>query len=313
LEGKDLLSISDLSGEDINLLISDAVDMKVRGWLSLLDGKMLALVFEKPSLRTRVSFEVAMRQLGGHTIYLSPAEVGLGERESVADVARVLSRYVDTIVARTFSHQTLKILADYSSVPVINALSDREHPCQALADLLTIYEKKEQLSGLTLAFVGDGNNVAHSLLLAASLVGMNFRIASPAGYEVQDEILRLAQDYAMGNGAEILCTDEPQVVVRGADVVYTDVWTSMGQESEAKQRRETFAGYQVNSELVSLANEDAILMHPLPAHYGEEVAGGILDDPRSVVFDQAENRMHLQKALLAHMLGGPEILLTDYR
>jgi ornithine carbamoyltransferase len=313
LEGKDLLSISDISSEDINLLISDAVDMKVRGWLSLLNGKMLALVFEKPSLRTRVSFEVAMRQLGGHAIYLSPAEVGLGERESVADVARVLSRYVDTIVARTFSHRTLEVLAASSSVPVINALSDREHPCQALADLLTIYEKKEQLGGLTFAFVGDGNNVAHSLLLAASLAGMNFRIASPPGYGVQDEILRLAQGYAMGNGAEILCTEEPQVAVSGADVVYTDVWTSMGQESETKQRRETFAGYQVNDELMSLANEDAIFMHDLPAHRGEEVTDEVLDSPQSVVFDQAENRMHIVKALLAHMLGGPEILLPDYR
>jgi ornithine carbamoyltransferase len=313
LEGKDLLSISDVGSEDINLLISDAVDMKARGWLSLLDGKMLALLFEKPSTRTRVSFEVAMRQLGGYAIYLSQAEVGLGERESVADVARVLSRYVDVIVARTFAHRTLELLAEFSSVPVINALSDREHPCQALADLLTIYEKKEQLGGLTLAFVGDGNNVANSLLLAAALVGMNFRIASPPGYGVQDEILSLAKDYAMGNEAEILCTDDPRAAVSGADVVYTDVWTSMGQESEAKQRRRTFAGYQVNDELMSLADEDAIFMHDLPAHRGEEVTDEVLDGSQSVVFDQAENRMHIVKALLAHMLGGPEILLPDYR
>jgi len=219
LKGKDLLSISDLTSGDIRLLISDAVDMKVEGWLSLLSGKTLALMFEKPSLRTRVSFEVAMRQLGGQAIYLSPAEVGLGERESVSDVARVLSRYVDVIAVRTFSHQTLAILASYSSVPVINALSDLEHPCQALADLFTIYEKKGELHGLTLAFVGDGNNVAHSLLLAASLTGMNFRIASPAGYTVQDRILRLAQDYATDSGAEILCTGEPHLAVKGADVV----------------------------------------------------------------------------------------------
>jgi ornithine carbamoyltransferase len=181
LEGKDLLSVSDLSSEDISSLISDAVDMKASGWLSLLSGKTLALMFEKPSLRTRVSFELAMRQLGGEAIYLSPAEVGLGERESVPDVARVLSRYVDAIAARTYSHQTLEVLASYSAVPVINALSDWEHPCQALADLFTIYEKKGELNGLTLAFVGDGNNVAHSLLLAASLTGMNFRIATPRG------------------------------------------------------------------------------------------------------------------------------------
>jgi len=287
--------------------------MKAAGWLSLLEGKMLALVFEKPSLRTRVSFELAMQQLGGHTIYLSPAEVGLGERESVSDVARVLSRYVDAIAARTFSHQTLQVLASYSGVPVINALSDLEHPCQALADLFTIYEKKGELGGLTLAFVGDGNNVAHSLLLAASLMGMNFRIASPAGYAVQDGILHMAKGYATDSGGEIFCTEEPRLAVSGADVVYTDVWTSMGQETEAGQRRQIFAGYQVNSELLSLAREDAILMHPLPAHYGEEVAEDILDSPKSVVLDQAENRLYLQKALLAEMLGGLEIPLAGYR
>ncbi len=313
MKGKDLLSISDLGSEDIRLLISGAVDMKAEGWLSLLDGKVLALMFEKSSLRTRVSLELAMRQLGGHTIYLSPAEVGLGERESVSDVAQVLSRYVDAIAARTFSHQTLQVLASYSGVPVINALSDLEHPCQALADLFTIYEKKGELGGLTLAFVGDGNNVAHSLLLAASLMGMSFRIASPHGYAVQDSILHMAKGYATGSGAEIFCTEEPRLAVSGADVVYTDVWTSMGQETEAGQRRQIFAGYQVNSELLSLAREDAILMHPLPAHCGEEVAEGIFDSPKSVVFDQAENRLYLQKALLAGMLGGLEIPLAGYR
>ena len=287
--------------------------MKAQGWLSLLDRKILAIMFEKPSLRTRVSFEVAMRQLGGHTIYLSPAEVGVGKRESVPDVARVLSRYVNVITARTFSHQTLEILAGHSGVPVINALSDLEHPCQALADLLTIYEEKGELDGVTLAFIGDGDNVAHSLILAASLVGMNFRIASPAGYRVQDRILRLAQDYAADNGAEIFCTEEPRLAVKGADVVYTDVWTSMGQEAEAEQRQQIFTGYQVDGELLSLAKGDAILMHPLPAHHGQEVAEGILDSPQSVVFDQAENRMHLQKALLAEMLGGLEMPLAGYR
>ena len=304
MKGKDLLSVSDLSREDIRSLISHAVDMKAGGWLSLLSGKTLALVFEKPSLRTRVSFEVAMRQLGGQTIYLSPAEVGLGERESVPDAARVLSRYVDAIAARTFSHYTLETLASYANVPVINALSDLEHPCQALADLFTIYERKGELNSLTLAFIGDGNNVAHSLLLAASLTGMNFRIASPTGYRVQDRILHLAQGYANDSGAKIFCTEEPRLAVSGADIVYTDVWTSMGQEAEANRRRQIFANYQVNSDLLSLAREDAILMHPLPAHHGEEVAEGILDSPKSVVFDQAENRMHLQKALLAEMLAG---------
>jgi len=287
--------------------------MKARGWLSLLDRKLLVILFEKPSLRTRVSFEVAMRQLGGHTIYLSPGEVGLGERESVPDVARVLSGYVNAIAVRTFSHQTLEILASYSSVPVINALSDLEHPCQALADLFTIYEKKGELNGLTLAFIGDGNNVAHSLMLAASLVGMNFRIASPTDYRVQDRILHLAQGFALDSGAEIFCTEEPRLAVGGADVVYTDVWASMGQEAEAERRRQIFGSYQVDDELLSLAKEDAILMHPLPAHHGQEVTEGILDSPKSVVFDQAENRMHLQKALLVEMLGGLEIPLSGYR
>lgn len=313
MKGKDLLSVSDLSSGDIQLLISNAINLKAEGWSSVLNGKVLALMFEKPSLRTRVSFEIAMRQLGGQAIYLSPDEVGLGKRESVPDVAQVLSRYVDAIAARTFSHQTLESLAGNADVPVINALSDLEHPCQALADLLTIYEKKEELEGLTLAYIGDANNVAHSLLLAASLTGINFRIASPSGYRVQEGILQLAQGYAGESGAEIFCTEEPRLAVSGADVVYTDVWTSMGQEAETVQRRQTFAGYQVNAELLSLARQDAILMHPLPAHHGEEVAEGILYCPQSVVFDQAENRLHLQKALLADILGGLEIPLAEYQ
>jgi len=309
LRGKDLLSIADLNREDISLLLSRAVELKAEGWTRSLSEKVLALVFEKPSLRTRVSFEVAMRQLGGHAIYLPPAEVGLGERESAPDVARVLSRYVNAIAARTFAHQTLEALAQFADVPVINALSDLEHPCQALADLLTIYEKKGELEGLTLAYVGDGNNVAHSLMLASALAGINFRIASPSGYEVHDDLLRLAQGYAVESGVEIMCTGDPRQAVYDADIIYTDVWTSMGQESESEKRREAFAGYQITGELLMLAEEDAILMHPLPAHHGEEVAGGILEGPQSVVFDQAENRMHMQKALLADMLGGLEFPL----
>jgi ornithine carbamoyltransferase len=310
---KDLLSIADLGVEDIRLLLSDAIDMKAQGWVSTLSGKTLAIMFQKPSLRTRVSFELAMRQLGGQTVYLSPAEVGLGERESVADVARVLSRYVDAMAVRTFAHQTLEALASYASVPVINALSDREHPCQALADLLTVCEKKGELAGLTLAYVGDGNNVARSLMLAASLSGMKFRIATPPAYAIDDEAFNLAQNTAMGTGAEIFRTDDPRQAVTDADIIYTDVWTSMGQESEGKARRKAFARYQVDAKLFSLAREDAMLMHPLPAHHGEEVAEGILDSPASVVFDQAENRLHLQKALLAVMLGGLEIPLAGYR
>lgn len=309
MKGKDLLSITDLNSEDIPLLLSRAAELKAEGWTSSLSEKVLALVFEKPSLRTRVSFEVAMRQLGGQAIYLSPAEVGLGERESVPDVARVLSRYVDAIAARAFTHQTLEVLAQFADVPVINALSDLEHPCQALADLLTIYEKKGELEGLTLAYVGDGNNVAHSLMLASALAGINFRIASPTGYQVRDDLLRLAQGYAVESGVEIMCTEDPRQAVHEADIVYTDVWTSMGQESESEKRRTAFAGYQITGELLMLAEEDAILMHPLPAHHGEEVEEGILEGPQSVVFDQAENRMHMQKALLADMLGGLEFPL----
>lgn len=313
MKGKDLLSISDLTGDDIESLISDAIDAKDQGWVSILEGKSLALLFEKPSLRHRVSFEVAMRQSGGQCIYLSPAEVGLGERESVADVARVLSRYVDCIAARTFSHQTLKILANCSDVPVINALSDLEHPCQALADLLTIYEKKGELEGLTLAYIGDANNVAHSLLLAAALTGINFQIASPPGYTVNERLLNLTQEYARDSGSKILCTEEPRVAVNGADVVYTDVWTSMGQETEREVRRQVFAKYQVNSELLSLAKEDAIFMHDLPAHRGEEVTNDVLDGPHSVVFDQAENKMHLLKALLTQIMGGLGKPLLGFR
>jgi ornithine carbamoyltransferase len=226
----------------------------------------------------------------------------------VADVARVLSRYADVIAARTFSHRTLEIMADHSDVPVINALSDMEHPCQALADLLTISENKGGLDGLTLAFIGDGNNVAYSLLLAAALTGVDFRIASPAGYTIQERLLSLARDYARESGSQVLSTEDPSQAIRGADIVYTDVWTSMGQEAEAEVRRRVFASYQVNSELLSLAKKDAIVMHPLPAHRGEEVAHDILDSPQSVVIDQAENRMHVQKALLLHILGGTGIL-----
>ena len=312
MKGKDLLSISDLSGEDINLLMSDTMVMKASGWLSSLSGKTLVLLFEKPSLRTRVSFEVAIRQLGGQAINLSPDEVGLGKRESVADVARVLNRYVDAIVSRTFSHNTLEVLAGYADVPVINALSDQEHPCQVLADLFTIYEKKGELKGLTLAYIGDGNNVAQSLLLAATLAGLNFRIASPKGYQLEKKTLSMAQGYAVDSGSNIVLTEKPTEAAINADIIYTDVWTSMGQEAKSEKRLKAFADYQVNSKLLALTREDAILMHPLPAHRGEEVTEGILDSPASVVFDQAENRMHLTKALLVSILGGLEVPLSGY-
>ena len=306
---KDLLSVSDLRREEIEQLIEQAVHMKKEGVPPLLSGRTLALLFEKPSLRTRVSFEIAMYQLGGHSIYLSPEEVGLGKREPVADVARVLGRYVDGIVARTFSQETLRILAGHSSVPVINALSDLEHPCQALSDLLTIYEKKGRLSGLNLAFIGDSNNVANSLLLAACLLGMNFHIASPPGYEVKGEVLGQGREFAALSGSQVKLTSDPYEAAKDADIVYTDVWASMGQEAEVEQRRLAFSGYQVDNELLSLAKGDVLFMHPLPAHHGEEISAGLLDDPRSVVFDQAENRLHLQKALLARiLLPNPKVL-----
>jgi ornithine carbamoyltransferase len=299
---KDLLSIANLNRGEIERLMTQAQRMKKEDASPLLAGKTLALLFEKPSLRTRVSFDIAMYQLGGHSIYLSPAEGGLGKRESVADVARVLSRYIGGIAARTFSQETLHILADYSSVPVINALSDMEHPCQALSDLLTIYERKGKLPGLTLAFIGDGNNVANSLFLAASLTGMNFHLASPAGYEIKAEVLKQGRKFAARSGSQILLTAHPREAAKGADIVYTDVWTSMGQEAEAEKRRRALSSYQVDSELLGLAKKNVLFMHPLPAHHGEEISDGLLDDPRSVVFEQAENRLHLQKALLVKLL-----------
>jgi len=302
---KDLLSISDLNRQEIELLIEEGWRMKQEDTPPLLLGRTLALLFEKPSLRTKVSFDMAMHQLGGHSIYLSPEEVGLGKREPVSDVARVLSRYVDGIAARTFSQETLRILAGHSSVPVINALSDLEHPCQILSDLLTIYEKKGRLSGLTLAFIGDSNNVTNSLLLSACLLGINFHLASPPGYGVKEEILNQGNEFAALSGSQIRLTSNPCEAAKDADIIYTDVWVSMGQETEVEKRRLAFSGYQVDNKLLSLARGDVVLMHPLPAHHGEEISDGLLDDPRSVVFDQAENRLHLQKALLVKLLSNP--------
>jgi ornithine carbamoyltransferase len=302
LRGRDLLSICDLSAEEVRAVIETALRLKNDESAPVLRGKALALLFEKPSLRTRVSFEMAMRQLGGYCLYLSPPEVGLGEREPAADVARVLSRYVDAIAARTFEHETVKELARYADVPVINALSDGEHPCQALADLLTIREKKGRWKGVSLAFVGDGNNVARSLMLGAAMLGMDFRIASPPGYGVESDVVARASALAAACGASVVSLESPQEAVRGADVVYTDVWASMGHEHEASQRREAFARYQVNGALMAQAAPDAIFMHDLPAHRGEEVAEEVIEGPQSVVFDQAENRLHAQKAVLALIL-----------
>jgi len=302
LFGRHLVSVADLQPEELALVLRTAAEMKDGRSELVATGKTLALLFEKPSLRTRVSFEVAMRFLGGECLYLSPAEVGLGQREPLKDVARTLSRYVACIAARTFSHSTVKELAAWSRVPVINALSDEEHPCQALADLLTILEKKGRLAGIRVAFVGDGNNVAASLCLAAAMSGMHFRIASPTGYGLPANVLELAGGFAKVAGGSIEPGLDPLAAIRDADVVYTDVWASMGQESEAAQRRRTFAGYQVTSDMMALAHPDAIFMHDLPAHRGEEVAEEVIEGPQSVVFDQAENRLHAQKALIGLLL-----------
>jgi ornithine carbamoyltransferase len=269
----------------------------------VLKGKVLGMVFQKPSLRTRISFDMAMRQLGGDALYLSPDEIGLGKRESVADVARVLSGYVDAIMARTFSHQHILDLAQWASVPVINGLTDYNHPCQALADALTIQEHKGRLKGLRVAYVGDGFNVAVSLLHICTRLGAHFAIASPKDYALATKPLDLGREFARDSGSQITLLDDPRQAVRGADVIYTDTWTSMGQEAEAAKRRAAFAGYTVNAEMLALARPGAIVLHCLPAHRGEEITDEVMDGPQSVVFPQAENRMHAQKAILVHLLG----------
>lgn len=299
---KDLLSVADLDRAQAEELIEQALVMKQGGMRCLLPWRSVALLFEKPSLRTRVSFDVAVAQLGGHCLYLSPQEVGLGQREPVSDVARVLSRYVDCIVARVFSHDTLVALAQSATISVINALSDLEHPCQALADFLTIRERKGGLAGVRLAYVGDGNNVARSLALLSAMMGVNFTIASPRGYELDAATASIARRMAAATASRIVLTEDPVEAVEAADVVYTDTWTSMGQEAESAIRREAFARFQVNSALMAHAHQDALFMHCLPAHHGEEVTSDVLNGESSVVFDQAENRLHVQKAILAQIL-----------
>jgi ornithine carbamoyltransferase len=308
MRGRDLLSITNLNPDELDLLIRTALSMKRDGSPAVLTGKTIAMLFEKPSLRTRVSFEVGMKQLGGSAIYLSQAEVGLGQREPVEDVARVLSRYVSAIVARTYAQQTLQELADAADTPVINALSDDEHPCQALADLLTVREKKGRLEGVRVAFIGDGNNVAASLAVACGLAGAQFIIASPPGYNLPVGVVSSAREWAQRIGGTVETLISPEDAVKGADVVYTDVWTSMGQESTRRQRLEAFQGYQVDEQLMALAKPDAIFMHDLPAHRGEEIVDAVIEGPQSVVFDQAENRLHAQKALLAVVMADESAL-----
>ncbi len=295
-----LLQVTDLSVARLHALFDVAARLKQRpaSRAKALKGKVLALIFQKPSLRTRVSFEVAVRRLGGSTCYLGPDDAQLGDREPIKDVARTLSRYVDGIILRTFRHAQVEECAAYASVPVINGLSDVHHPCQALADLLTIRERFGRLAGLTLSYVGDGNNVLHSLLQGASLLGVHMAVATPPGYRPQAAIWRQAARAAKAHGARLSWSRDPAEAVRNADVVYTDVWTSMGQEQERQARQRAFRGFQVNGRLLAGANRQAIVMHCLPAHRGEEISEEVVDGPRSVVFDQAENRLHVQQALL---------------
>ena len=294
---KDLISIKDLTSQEVKdiLILTDKLKKNKLKFSKILSGKTLALIFQKPSNRTRVSFEVGMYQLGGNAIYLSPSEINLGVRESISDVAKTLSRYVDTIVLRTFQHQNVVDLALFASVPVINGLSDFSHPCQALADIYTIKEKFKTLKGITLAYVGDGNNVCNSLLYAAAKVGLNMTVGAPVGYEPDKPVLKESKAKLFNNAFD---------AVKSADVIYTDVWASMGQEKEAEDRRRIFKDFQVNKNLLKLANKNAIIMHCLPAHRGDEITDDVIDSKASVVFDQAENRMHVQKAILIKLLKG---------
>lgn len=303
VDHSDFLDISDRSRDQILTTLEHAArlkaDLKTGKVRDDLKGKTLAMVFQKPSARTRVSFEVGMYQLGGYALYLAPTDIGLGERESVEDIARVLARYNDGIMARVFAHSDVLELAQFADVPVINGLSDLLHPCQVMADLLTIVEHKERVEELTVAFVGDGNNVCNSWLNAACRLDFNLSLAVPEGYEPDREIFQRAA----GANPGIAITQSPAEAVEGADVIYTDTWTSMGQEEGAERRRKDFQGYTVDEELVSKAKEDVIVMHCLPAHRGEEITDAVIDGPHSVVFDEAENRLHAQKAILVELMG----------
>jgi ornithine carbamoyltransferase len=311
LRGRDLLSVADLSVEEVERLFDRAADLKAedrarraqgRAASTPLAGRTLAMLFQKPSLRTRVTFEAGMNQLGGHAIYLTE-DVVMGARESVRDVARNLERFVDAIVARTGPHEVVVELAAQASIPVINGLTLREHPCQALADLFTIRERYGSLAGRVLAFVGDGNNVYHSLALLGSMLGLEVRLAHPDGYGPNPRIIARAEEFARATGGRLSFGSDPAELVRGADVVYTDAWTSMGQEAEAEARRDAFRGFTVDDALLDAAGPQAVAMHCLPAHRGEEITSAVMDGPRSIIWDQSENRLHVQKALLVEILG----------
>jgi len=301
---KDFVSITDLNRNEFMGLIKEAINLKKeRGKAKEpLKGKILAMIFEKPSLRTRVTFQTGIYELGGMGIYLAPSDIKIGERESIGDVAKNLSRWVHGIMARTFYHSTVTELAENASIPVINGLSDLEHPCQVLADFQTIYEKKGDFKGIKLAYIGDGNNVCHSLLLASGLLGLDIRVAHPEGYGPKEDIIKNAMDFASTTGGSIMITNDPIEAVENADVVYTDIWASMGQKDEAEERRKIFVPYQVNEELAKHAKKDYIFLHCLPAIRGEEVSAGVIESPNSAVFDEAENRLHTQKALMVRLM-----------
>ena len=300
---RDYLTVDSLSSEELTKVLDLADELKRdRRQRDDLAGKSIAMIFEKPSTRTRISFEVGIAELGGHPVILNASELQLGRGETVEDTAKVLSRYVHAVVVRTFAQSRLETLASAGSVPIINALSDFSHPCQALADLQTIREHRGSLAGLKLAYFGDGNNVAHSLLKAGALAGMNVAVASPAGYEPIPQVVDAAEAIAERTGAQITCTADPLEAAADADVIYTDVWASMGQEGEATARHMLFRPFQVNSHVMASAKPDALVMHCLPAHRGEEITADVIDGANSVVFDQAENRLHSQKALLLFLL-----------
>jgi len=307
LGGRSLVSIRDLSRDELLAVLDRADAMKADRQALFrqapLAGKTLAMIFQKPSLRTRVSFEAGMTLLGGHAIYLAPADIKLGERETTEDIAIVVSRYADLIMARVFGHDVVEDLARHATVPVINGLSDFEHPCQILADLMTIRERKGRLEGLSAVFIGDGNNVANSLVFAATRVGINLTVASPPGFEVKPEVLSEAHRTAAETGVSIGISNDPAQATHAADVVYTDVWASMGQEAEAAARQEQFRRFQVNAELMKCADPDAVILHCLPAHYDEEIDYATSRMPNSAIFDQAENRMHAQNALMVLLAG----------
>jgi ornithine carbamoyltransferase len=307
LKGRDVLSVADLTQDEIYHVLSKAIELKrlLRSGYAhrYLEGKTVALIFYKPSTRTRVSFETGISQLGAHPLYLNVNDLQLGRGESIEDTGKVLSRYVDAIVIRTFSQREIKALAKASDVPVINGLTDEQHPCQVLADLMTILETKERLAGLKLAYLGDGNNVANSLILSAPKVNMSISVATPAGYEPKDAIVKAAEREITSPTCKVEVTNRPKQALRNADIIYTDVWVSMGQEEEREERMTAFRPFQVNSEMVSQAKSNAIIMHCLPAHRDEEITGEVIDSPNSVIFDQAENRLHVQKALLMLQLG----------